>query len=581
MSENGQKPRLDPELAMAKLLIDSETNEPACPLSCSKSVDLSPEQMEELRQAQECLQLLRETQFAMDRNVDTPQTLQNLATTDDFMNSGSTSDSGIFELPDSIGRFRIIEEIGKGGFGIVLKARDELLNRDVALKIPRVETLVSDDSQKRFEREARAAGALSHPAIVPIFESGRIGPASYIAFAFCEGVSLDTWMKMSETTNSELAAKMVAKLADALSHAHSRGVIHRDVKPSNIMISAVQQCGETELLTSLKITDFGLAALTNEDESLTVDGALVGTPAYMSPEQAQGELEGGATIDIYSLGIVLFQLITGDVPFKGKSNLAVLKAITDVPAPSPKRINPDVPDDLAAICLKCLEKKPEYRYESACDLSDDLHRFLSRRPIRARRPSALRRLKLWYERNPFTAILSLLLLASLVIGFVATLHQYRESQANLNFADSNFKQAKATVDELLARAMSVELKTQPAVRKEMLQTVSRFYQQFIGQNQDVPDLDYDFAVSHRNLAKIDREFGKFADGLKKHQAAEALFDKCVDKRSVVGRQLELFGNLIDIGLQLDHLGRLEDSIEAYEGAIPAGHKANGSISRKR
>ena len=560
----------DTELELAKLLVESESHGGMD--SADHSLDkFSREQLYELRRAQESLNLLNKSKLRPVVAQDTMDLQRNVRTNGDINEIPIRSfDYG--ELPDSIGRFRIIQEIGSGGFGIVLKARDESLNRDVALKIPRVETIVSQESRKRFEREARAAGSLSHPAIIPIYEFGFMGPVPYIAFEFCEGISLDQWIEMSDSVTPEIAARLVARLADALGHAHCRGVIHRDIKPGNILLNSGDRCDEAELLGSVRITDFGLATLNSDEENLTVDGAFIGTPSYMSPEQAHGENEGGPAIDIYSLGVVLFQLLTGDVPFKGKSNLAILKSITEEPAPSPREFNSKVPDDLAAICLKCLEKNPTDRYDSASDLSDDLYRFFNQRPIRAKRPSAMRQYQLWLKRNPVISLLSFLLFSALAIGFATTWQQYQKSQANLMFAESNFQQAKDTVDKLLTRALSVELETQPVVRKEMLQTVSRFYQQFIEQNQNDPDLDYDLAISYRNLAKIDAESGKYRDALERLQSANELFEQTVNRQSAVDKQLESFANQIDIGLQYDRLGRLEDSIVAYDTALEFGRQ---------
>ena len=567
---NAFKLESDIELELAKLLVESESHGGVN--SADHSLDkFSLEQLHELRRAQESLNLLNKSKLRSVVAQDTMDLQQDVRTNGDI-NEIPIRSFDYSELPNSIGRFRIIEKIGSGGFGIVLKARDESLNRDVALKIPRVETIVSQESRKRFEREARAAGSLSHPAIIPIYEFGFMGPVPYIAFEFCEGISLDQWIKKSDFVTPEIAARLVARLADALGHAHRRGVIHRDIKPGNILLSSGDRCDEAELLGSVRITDFGLATLNSDEENLTVDGAFIGTPSYMSPEQAHGENEGGPAIDIYSLGVVLFQLLTGDVPFKGKSNLAILKSITEEPAPSPREFNSKVPDDLAAICLKCLEKNPTDRYDSASDLSDDLYRFFNQRPIRAKRPSAMRQYQLWLKRNPVISLLSFLLFAALAIGFATTWQQYRKSQANLKFAESNFQQAKDTVDKLLTRALSVELETQPVVRKEMLQTVSRFYQQFIEQNQNDPDLDYDLAISYRNLAKIDAESGKYRDALERLQSANELFKQTVNRQSAVDKQLESFANQIDIGLQYDRLGRLEDSIVAYDTAIKFGRQ---------
>ena len=363
-SDKAGKPDL--ELELAKKLANSES-----PLISTQGI--SDEQREEFRQAQECLDLLQftfpTTDSLKDDNDNARDSTIRVAADESAFDFNRITT--IDKAPGRIGKFRVEKEVGRGGFGIVLLAHDESLERKVALKIPRAETLSSEESCKRFQREAKAAGILSHPAIVPIYESGIIGPINYIAFAFCEGLSLDDWLKKQDgQIEPNLAAKIVAQLADAVSHAHRRGVIHRDLKPTNILIdSQATNPSNDELIQAIRITDFGLATLNTDDQQLTAEGALVGTPAYMSPEQAQGLNQNSPANDIYALGVILFQLLTGNLPFTGKSNLAIIKAVVDDPAPSPATIRPQVSRDLAAICLKCLEKKASDRYETALELS--------------------------------------------------------------------------------------------------------------------------------------------------------------------------------------------------------------------
>ena len=558
----------DVELELARKLINSVSLiANASESTISEMKDLSDQQLSEFKKAQECLQLLQQT-----------------------MNVESLTEETL-ALPEydaaslkRIGRFRIVREIGKGGFGIVLLARDETLDRDVALKIPRADTLLSSESRKRFEREARAAGVLAHPAIVPIYEFGRMGPVNYIAFAYCNGTSLDHWLEgRSERLSPKLAARIVARLAEAVSHAHLRGVIHRDLKPSNILIAhEADSADEIDLVSSLRITDFGLAKLTDDNEELTLDGALIGTPTYMSPEQATGSNESHPAVDVYSLGVILFQLLTGEVPFRGNSNLAILKAVAENQTPSPRSLNREVSSELAAICLKCLEKDPQQRYESALALCDDLNRFIEDRPVRARQRSWSHEFRMWSKRNPVIALLSLLLLSSMIVGTVTAWNLYRNAQSSLVLAEANFTTAKDTVDSLFEKAMSTELQAQPKIRSEMLTTVATYYNKFIQQEQD-SGLDFELAVAKRKLAQIDKDMGDHEKALERLRQAQAMLKREVGDDAPVEQKLELLSNLSDIALALDELDDHEEALihcgvaEAFGAALIKEHPKDETV----
>ena len=253
-----------------------------------------------------------------------------------------------------LGRFELIERLGVGGFGSVWKARDKELDRTVAIKIPRAGGMTAEE-QEKFFREARAAAQLRHPSIVSVHEVGRDGDSVYIVSDFVRGVTLGDWLTGQQLTSRE-AAELCAKIADALHHAHEQGVVHRDLKPANIMIDGD---GQPHLM------DFGLARREVGEVTVTMDGQVLGTPAYMSPEQAQGEAHtADRRSDVYSLGVILFQLLTGELPFRGNARMLMHQVIHDEP-PSPRKLNGNVPKDLETITLKCLEKDPTKRYPTA------------------------------------------------------------------------------------------------------------------------------------------------------------------------------------------------------------------------
>src|SRR5262249_51200406 len=226
-----------------------------------------------------------------------------------------------------LGRFRLLRELGRGGFGVVYLASDPLLGREVALKVPRPEVGLTPELRERFAREARAAAGLEHPNIVPVYEAGEAGPVCFLVSADCPGVSLAQWLRgRAEPVPFRTAAALVATLADAMGHAHGRGVVHRDLKPANVLLGAGQGTAPAELPWVPRITDFGLAKLMlGGAGGQTQSGAIVGTPCYMAPEQAGGKTRDvGPTADIYSLGTILYELLTGRPPLVGETDLDTL-----------------------------------------------------------------------------------------------------------------------------------------------------------------------------------------------------------------------------------------------------------------
>ncbi len=373
---------------------------------------------------------------------------------------GETSDASSLgsvlrdPLPAEFGRFRIRRQLGHGGFGIVYLAHDPHLQRDVALKLPRLESVLPPELRERFQREARAGARLDHPNIAAVYETGCVAGIHYIASAYVPGCSLNEWLRERDRSiEFREAAQLVLTLCEAVEHGHRRGVLHRDLKPANVLLvgeaGSAQASAHTpngcilegQLLVP-KITDFGLAKLVY-DEGQTRDDAAMGTPSYMAPEQTgDGAGASSAATDVYGLGTILYELLAGRPPFTGDSPLEVFDQVRRQDVLAPSRLRARVPRDLETICLKCLEKDPRRRYASAAELGGDLQRFLSHQPIRARRTGPWGHLIKWAKRRPAIAALLFGLLVVSVAGLLAINWMRLESAEGWELAKESLQQAE-------------------------------------------------------------------------------------------------------------------------------------------
>jgi serine/threonine protein kinase/tetratricopeptide (TPR) repeat protein len=390
-----------------------------------------------------------------------------------------------------LGRFEIRRELGRGAFGMVFLAHDPCLGREVALKVPRPDALVTPELRERFFREARATAGLDHPNLVPVYETGEVGPICFIASAYCPGVTLAAWLrKRTEPVPVRLAAQLVATLAAAVEYAHRHGVVHRDLKPSNVLLQwrsepRAPSSGPTRLDAAPtgpgprdaewdfvpKVTDFGLAKLTPGAPATTdaageptQSGMIMGTPTYMAPEQASGRSKAvGPAADVYAVGIILYELLVGRAPFQGETVLDTLEQVRSYEPVPPRRWRPKLPRDLETICLKCLQKEPGKRYASAAALADDLRRFLAGMPIQARPVRVWERGVKWAQRRPTAAALVGVTLLALAGGVTGVLwyaqwerDRAKQESALRREADDQREQAQAVLkffeDHMLAAA---------------------------------------------------------------------------------------------------------------------------------
>jgi serine/threonine protein kinase/Tfp pilus assembly protein PilF len=323
-----------------------------------------------------------------------------LASLDD--ENEEASEPTVARMLKDFGDYELLQEIGRGGQGVVYRARQKSLNRIVALKVIGLAHWATEAHVKRFRLEAEAAASLNHPGIVPIYEVGERDGACYFSMGLVDGGQLDAVAKR-EPMPLRHAAELIAKLARTVHYAHEHGILHRDIKPGNILLDAKREP---------HLTDFGLARLVETESTVTRTMEVLGTPSYMAPEQAVGNNAGvTSATDIYGLSAVLYQLLTGHPPFAGGTTFETVRLVLDTEPRQPRLLNPKVDRDLATICLKCLEKDPRRRYASALALAEDLERWLKHEPILAQHTGIFTRGQKWVRRNPTSALLAASLMA--------------------------------------------------------------------------------------------------------------------------------------------------------------------------
>lgn len=336
-----------------------------------------------------------------------------------FLASEPTDGSEMLNALRRVGDYEILEEIARGGMGVVYRARQMSLNRLVALKMVLHGPFSSEEFVQRFKTEAQAAARLHHPNIVGIYEIGEEDGHHYFSMEYIEGKNLAD-LTSQRPLNAARAARLLKTISEAVHYAHGQGVLHRDLKPSNVIIDNLDQP---------HITDFGLAKVIQSRAGLTITGQTLGSPNYMAPEQVGGKHSvTGAFTDVYSLGGILYHLLTGRPPFQGETIPEVLSQLQAADPVPPRRLNPSVPISLQTICMKCLQKQPEGRYATAGELTEELECFLANKPIKARPVSAVRKLTLWCRRHPVPAALTVALAMVILLGFVAVFGQWSRAE---------------------------------------------------------------------------------------------------------------------------------------------------------
>jgi sugar phosphate isomerase/epimerase/tRNA A-37 threonylcarbamoyl transferase component Bud32 len=405
----------------------------ACPnTTCGKSYEVEPSQLGSTAECKKCGQ-----KFTLEATKDTAA--GGVAETRPQAPPANPSPSLPADVPQKLGRFEIRSRLGAGGFGAVYRAYDPVLEREVALKVPRAAVLEKPEARARFLREPKAAARLQHPHIVPVFDAGTDGENYYIASAFIAGQTLQALIA-TDRPDLRQSAQIVHDIAEALHYAHGKGIVHRDVKPGNIMIDADGQA---------MLMDFGIAHIAESEEQLTHDGSLIGTPTYMATEQADRSFgDIGPHSDQYALGVVLYELLCGDTPYTGPPNIVIYNLLNEEPTP-PRAINAQLPRDLETICLKAMAKRLADRYADCGVMADDLRRFLADEPIQARRLGPLERLARWYRRNTALAVAGMAALVLLVVAAIASVGYWGQSTARSQAvsaktqAEERYRQAEA------------------------------------------------------------------------------------------------------------------------------------------
>jgi tetratricopeptide (TPR) repeat protein len=436
--------------------------------------------------------------------------------------------------------YQILEELGRGGMGIVYRAVQPALNRQVAIKMIGQLARASQQELSRFRLEAEACAAMNHPNIAQVYDVGEMDGQPYIAMELVRGPTLAEYLQQ-QPMEYEQATRLLIALTQAVQHAHACGIIHRDLKPTNILLKDFTSDDSDIAPLRPKIVDFGLAKRIDATAELTSIGNILGTPSYMSPELAAGNASlVGPSTDIYSLGAVLYEALVGRPPFKGATAVETLAQVRSAEPARPSILRSEFPKDLETICLKCLEKVPENRYASASDLLEDLQRFQDRRPILAKPASLSRRAMQWSKRHPtVVALIGVSLLAclglfSLGLIYNASLRNaLREADGERSRANENFLVAFQSVERMLDRVGFAQLAETPEmedVREKLLADAVEFYSELL---QRQPEAD---VQSRRQYYSAMARLGRIQWTLGQQETALKNLQESIDLQTQLSRE---------------------------------------------
>lgn len=474
--------------------------------------------------------------------------------------------------------YELLGVLGRGGAGVVYKARQLALDRLVALKVLATGAHAGPDELARFRSEAEAVARLQHPHIVQIYDVGDTSGRPYLALEFMAGGSLADKLADKPQPPRE-AAEMVRTLARAVHHAHLNHILHRDLKPGNVLLAADG---------TPKVADFGLAKRLDLDTvaqaRLTPTGAIVGTPSYMAPEQASGVAKHlGPSVDIYALGAILYEMLTGRPPFLGETLTDTLYQVLDMEPIAPRRLNPVVPRDLETICLRCLQKRPASRYASAAALADDLERFLDGRPILARPVGRIERAIKWARRRPAQAMLLAVSTLALLLGAAGVAwHQIELQDKNVALTkalDAKEEQRRRNVQLLrlslekqsdYGSYLDDQLEPLPRLtrmRKELLQKRMQFLQPFIDQEPNDPEMRQTQALAYLLMGQIQERLGETRQAEAAYQTAIQRLEGPADEMTPAGQQV-----LARLYVQYGKLQRNRGDYEAAADLLERGQR---------
>jgi serine/threonine-protein kinase len=515
--------------------------------------------------------------------------------------SGSSAGNAATPPVRSVSDYELLSELGRGGMGVIYKARQRSLNRLVALKTIRSGEWATPEERLRFRLEAETVATLDHPNIVPIYEVGELPSADgtrlpFFSMKLIEGENLSQ-AKGRFRGNWGGIARLMSLVTRAVGHAHQRGVLHRDLKPANVLLRITPGPAPDEearrgagfplgdLFVTPHISDFGLARRAQQQRAGTLPGAILGTPMYLAPELTAGHEAATSASDVYSLGAILYELLTGAPPFQAQTTLEAIRLAAANAVRPPRQANPAIPRDLETICLKCLETEPGKRYPSADELAEDLENFLARRPIAARPVGTLGRLGRWCRRQPVIAGLSAALMLVVLVSFPLILWSWRraveqerlaeqrltETRRERDRADEAFGLAHNAVEDvfrLLAEDRWEDMPGSEPFKRQLLEHGLQYYRTFVERRRDDPKLRREVADAMFQIGLIATRIGPKREAVESYQTAIALLRPLLrespddlELRKSLGRAL------LNLGNALNALNRVDEAIKAHEEVV--------------